>query len=465
MRTHSIDDPALPLDFPYAFNQPGEPIRLYTGSIAGFDSSEMNGRVFLHTVGTASLRWEMDVPDDYFSGSLDEATLSLAEKGLASNILSFRRQPDSGWINSAEIGSSQSTVRSVIVGWLNVPSLPGWNYLIAADGRRWPGRISFVVGEWEIAIDQRPDHREAFRNLDDQHYYLLTHVMEIRRSSGCVFEIAAAENIIEALRITLSFMLGRWVSPALAIAYDLDGKLGWESWKSPICDPARRIGLECVSLSNRTEFMDLLVRSTSAVADEVRQGVSRFRMQASVTAAQTSFVEQRILAAFPALENIAWEFLTLSGGGGGRKTASSRRQYGSGANRLRETLRLAGIPLGVNASALPALSRFAADQGLPDGPAALVKVRNELVHPKELNSRIYGCEGLMRDSWMLSRHYLALLIMFSTGFGGSFVNHLTATWVGEEEPVPWSIAERLDSTFIECRGSDRNGVSEIGGLS
>ncbi|MFK0140035.1 hypothetical protein [Streptomyces murinus] len=40
---------------------------------------------------------------------------------------------------------------------------------------------------------------------------------------------------------------------------------------------------------------------------------------------------------------------------------------------------------------------------------------------------------------LLTRHYLALLVLGSIGYRGSYQDlSRTNTWVGETEPVPWT---------------------------
>lgn len=75
-----------------------------------------------------------------------------------------------------------------------------------------------------------------------------------------------------------------------------------------------------------------------------------------------------------------------------------------------------------------------------DGPGAVVYIRNHLVHPKRLQEDVYKNQGLTRDAWLLVRHYVNLLILFSIGYDGSFARLLPPWgWAGTVEPVPWTV--------------------------
>jgi hypothetical protein len=73
-----------------------------------------------------------------------------------------------------------------------------------------------------------------------------------------------------------------------------------------------------------------------------------------------------------------------------------------------------------------------------DGPAAVVAVRNRLVHPRNPNDEIYHLDDLVLDTWLLSRHYLNLLILHSIGYQGSYVNLFPGGRAWDAKPVPWA---------------------------
>lgn len=112
--------------------------------------------------------------------------------------------------------------------------------------------------------------------------------------------------------------------------------------------------------------------------------------------------------------------------------------------KLRTLLTDAGVDLRVRADPLPAAAAFATGQQVSevrsaDGADVVTRVRNRLVHPKETQEPVYGVNGLVTETWLLTRHYLALLVLRSIGYRGSYQDlSRTNRWVSEIEPVPWT---------------------------
>jgi hypothetical protein len=71
-----------------------------------------------------------------------------------------------------------------------------------------------------------------------------------------------------------------------------------------------------------------------------------------------------------------------------------RRKNGTPAAtwHLKELLQPAKIKVAIPAQ-LVALRKFARQEGLPNGPAAVSRLRNKLVHPKDAGER-YRIDGL-----------------------------------------------------------------------
>ncbi|MFD5492257.1 hypothetical protein ACFWH4_04785 [Streptomyces sp. NPDC127091] len=300
----------------------------------------------------------------------------------------------------------------------------------------------YDVDGWKITLDVRPQHQRVWKDLRRSDVYVMTHVMEIRRLDGGTFTATEAKPVLSALRVALSFALGRWVAPALPVGQDANGKIVWEEWRPLLCDPARKISSGWWYHEDQAALQDLLNRVIPAFCDTSREKPLRLQMQYAITAtADRGFVEQRIMIGAAGLEHIIWQNLRLTG-------RLTKRQYGSGEWTTRQMLRTvledAGIDVDINPAHLPVAAGFAAERaqrsGQPVNGADLVKwVRNELVHPKEAQEPLYRIPGLTTDLWLLTRHYLVLLILHSIDYRGSYRDLAkTNGWVGEVEPVPWA---------------------------
>lgn len=112
--------------------------------------------------------------------------------------------------------------------------------------------------------------------------------------------------------------------------------------------------------------------------------------------------------------------------------------------KLRTLMTESAVDLRVHADRLPAATAYAASQQVDgarsaDGADVVTRVRNRLVHPKETQEPVYGVKGLVTDTWLLTRQYLALLVLRSIGYRGSYQDLSRSNrWAGETEPVPWA---------------------------
>jgi hypothetical protein len=324
----------------------------------------------------------------------------------------------------------------VVVHWVNLPNILARGR-IATDSHCWNGRWQTEVDGWRLTLDRRHDY-DSITEKKTAPMFVLTHVMEVRRVDGTSFDVASASQLLECLRVCFSFAFGRWVAPALPVGYDSTDQVVWEEWTSPICHPYQTIGAAWLYRLRSDDLAELVERALSAFLDSVRPGITRFQMVLAVQSVEAGFVEQRIMAAFPALENLAWVTLVL-GRLVPRQQYQDRRKW-PGERRLRRLLELAQVPTGIDASAVPALAAFAAAENLDDGPAAVTAVRNRLIHPKNPHDQIYHLDGLVQDAWLLSRHYLTLLILHSIGYRGSYVKLVPPHgWAGDAKSVPWAV--------------------------
>jgi hypothetical protein len=429
----------VPLEPVYPFNQAGASIVLYEGPVGGVQESARAGAVELSLGSRPSLRWWVEAEKGDRYDHRDVGSVRLRRRGREWTVAAHRRSAIDGWIDQAEFSTPNADLRRVLVHWLNLPDVIGPIGLVRSEGGRshwWAGRSRIEVDGWRLTLDTRPDHGDAFKDADTVHVYVLTHVMEIQRIDGSSFDVSAVQHLLEALRVGLSFAFGRWVAPVLPVGYDSSGQVVWEAWTSPICDPARRVGSAWLWRGRPDDLTELVTRTVAAFNDPDRRGSTRFQMQLAVQTVESGFVEQRIMAAFPALENLAWVALVLDG----QMTPAEyeiKKPGNYAADKLRRLLTGAGIPTDVDA-ALPALAAFANHEGV-DGPSAVTRVRNRLLHPRSPEDEIYRLDGLVQDTWLLVRYYLALLVLHSIGYQGAYVKLVPPTgWASNAVPVPWA---------------------------
>ncbi|MFG2593702.1 hypothetical protein [Streptomyces sp. NPDC048438] len=432
-----------PLSPVYPFNAPGEPIALYDGPIVGSAVTEVPGVVQYDCSPKPGISWRLH-NEDHDLTSTDQTELSLLDLGF--DLPVFARDAASGWCNGASYGDPTVPLDRVVAHWFNLPRWHGSAHLAAhvADGTPLlvpAGRSVYEADGWKITLDVRPDHNAAFSDVRQADVYVMTHVMEIRRLKGNTFTAAEVSPVLSALHAGLSFALGRWVAPALPVGQNDQEQTVWGEWGPMLCDPARRISSGWWYPEDQESMANLLACLLPVFRDPDKGQALRLQMQYAITAiADRGFVEQRIMSGAAGLEHVMWQELVLSG----RLTEAEFTPRAWPAHRkLRTVLTDAGVDLNVHADRFPAITAFAAAQQVSggrsaDGADVVTRVRNRLVHPKEAQEPVYGVKGLVTETWLLTRHYLALLVLHSIGFRGSYQDLSRANrWVGETEPVPW----------------------------
>ncbi|MBU8553027.1 hypothetical protein IMX12_30125 [Streptomyces sp. Babs14] len=376
---------------------------------------------------------------------MDRTELSLL--GLGFELPISGTDAASGWSNGTSYGDPDAALERVVAHWFNLPRWHGNTHLAARASDGTPllvpaGRSVYEADGWKVTLDVRPDHKAVFAGVRQADVYVMTHVMEIRRLNGTTFTAAEVTPVLNALHVGLSFALGRWVAPALPVGQNDQEETVWGRWGPMLCDPARRISSGWWYPEDQASLAGLLACLLPAFRDPDKGQALRLQMQYAITAvADRGFVEQRIMSGAAGLEHVMWQELVLSG----RLTEA---EYASRAwpahAKLRTLLTDAGVNLGVREDSLPAAAAFAAGQQvsgarLPDGADVVTRVRNRLVHPKETQEPVYGVKGLVTETWLLTRHYLALLVLRSIGYQGTYQNlSRTNRWTGETEPVPWA---------------------------
>ncbi|WP_436790008.1 hypothetical protein [Yinghuangia sp. YIM S10712] len=425
-----------PLIAPHGWNAPGEPVVVYDGELVGFKNGSRQGKVELTFGAKPSLEWAIEPHEEDYWGLDDGVEVTAVGRRPIITFTANSRDSQGGWINSTHLGNESVLLQRLVAQWVNLP-LSAANAALGervGEGTRfWRGRWSIDVDGWTVTIDQRPDLSDVLRTATEQRSSVLTHVMELKRTSGDEFSLADGRKVLECLRVSLSFGFGCKVVPALPVGYDANGDIVWEQWFSPLVDRAQKIGSGWLYNYDSDDCAELVSCALRAFTDPSLKGTTRFQMQMATEAVATGFVEQRILAAAPVLENLAWTKLVLG-------NLMTREQYerGYAEDRLRYLLESAGEPTTIDPVGLPVLAQYAAGQRI-DGPTAVTRIRNRLVHPRILADDLYAHEGLAAEAWRLSLHYATLLILHRIGYRGSYQRQLQlGGWHGDTQPVPWA---------------------------
>ncbi|UCA51103.1 hypothetical protein LEL86_18275 [Streptomyces sp. WA6-1-16] len=436
----------------YAFNAPGAPVVLHDGPVARSEGPKTPGIVELRFTPKPGLAWRLPQTDQTFDPFPDDTILHIARPYGTAELPAQHRNHEEGWSNGASLGDPHASLQRLIAHWVNLPALRGQHHLITrtegAEHTAHRGRWSHETGGWKITLDVRPDHRGIWKDLHQTHLYAITHVMELSRTDGSVFTADQAQPILQALHMGFSFALGRWVAPMLPVGLGTQDHILWEEWAARLCDPAKAIFSGWWTHWDSEALRTLVTRLVSACSDPAYAArVNRQLTYAVSVTRDEGFVEQRIMVGAAGLEHTLWQRFVLSGD-------MTPAQYNSlpAHKLLRRALQSASIPLTIDPEHLPALAELAAarkrDHGATmDGADLVTWVRNKLVHPTGAEDDVYRFKGAVTETWLLTRHYLTLLILESLGYQGAYTSLAAGhRYVGESAKVPWATSNATDAS-------------------
>jgi hypothetical protein len=298
-----------------------------------------------------------------------------------------------GEIMDANVGRPDAVCDHVIAHFTNLPMiLP--SELLAIGRDVWTGRWRGSVAGWQLTLDMRSDHTEVMNELRRSVYFGVTHVGELRKTDGTGFSPEEAAEALRAWQVVLSFAVGRWVAPVAPVGLDASGQRVWEQWGSWRCDRVfgnfpwwdHRDG------DDLKMFVELFLR---AWFDRGKHDVTWYIASLLIAADHHgTTVEARLMLAQAALEYLSWVTYVL----GGLRSRKDHKER-TAEDNLRELLHAASIPTPIPGS-LVGLRQYAAAEVLPDGPAALPRLRNRLVHPRDAGEP-YRIENSVSDAWRL----------------------------------------------------------------
>lgn len=444
----------------YKYNEPNDPIILFRGPIGGLEEAEVDGSVELNFHRRPGIEWSVDPGGPRRLSPNREVSLEMRGPDGVKTMDAIASGFDEGWSNGTEFGAKETPVSSIIAHWFN---LPDWNGTIplvmtTEDGvpYDWSNRWRLEADGWQITFDARPDYKDAIKDIGRRRLYVMTHVMELRRTNGADFTVGQAEAVLEALHVGISFALGRWAAPMLPVAFDSEGRIVWEDWRTLHCDPLDSISPGWWYTRTMEPLGELLVAIIAQCSNPTRISYLRFQMMFAIVSINASgFVETRIINGTAGLEHIGWERLFLSG-------KMNKRQYEGwepyqgvkhkAAGRLRLLLEEAGISVHLDPTLLPSAHQFATRNGATfDGADIVTQVRNRLVHPEGGQEAVYDDSGLLTEVWGLTRHYLVLLILHSLGYMGDYRDlRQFSGFAWDVISVPWAEDDESSSNGIKA---------------
>jgi hypothetical protein len=303
----------------------------------------------------------------------------------------------------------------------------GFDYRATGGGGSRLGRVVLAEGGWLIEIQALPGTSALIKQLKEGGGSAITHVGRITRAGGRSFSIRAAEGQVHNLHRFLSFARGHYTGLFGVTGRNEGGVAVYEQWGILLSTPWES-GLGWFDVHHGQSLAQLYPGFVSLLGSAaLGRAAARalYWYLRSNRGGEGAGIDSGLLLSQAALERLSHAVLKDS-----RLTLS-----GKAGARIRRALAHLGMPVAIPSH----LKRLRAGKrsGLwEDGPEAIVKIRNELVHAEDRLGVSLG--PAIADGWRLAQWYVELMILRLSGYSGVYSNRLNPGWVGEVESVPWA---------------------------
>ncbi len=336
--------------------------------------------------------------------------------------------------SSVEIGT-QSEISRVTFHVPNFPQTLGEPIGTPDGSRSWLGRAVMKADGWRVTIDLLDSFSGLEKSLKFQSGYGVTHAGVLERCDGSTFTVPQAKEILEALRLFLSFARGRWTAPILPLGFDGNGNGVWEEWAGKKVDNWKTSSSwftghhpHCLSEC----FSGFLSRWLDPDSENVVRLATHWYLESNAGAIS---MEGSLVLALTGLELLSWAVLVEGHG------MVSREGFEKlpASDKFRILLARCQIPLTIP-QGVPEFEALAKNKKWVDVPHGLTEVRNLIIHPKRVHRealRDLPPRGKY-EALVLAQWYLELVLLHLFGYRGGYSNRLKrprGKW--ELESVPW----------------------------
>ena len=290
---------------------------------------------------------------------------------------------------------------------------------------------------WRISLVAVPQSGDRYKQLKATGGYAFTHVGQLTRIDASAFCVQQAKEILESLRVFLSFARGAACGLPIQWGRGIDGEIVWRRFVSPIVDRWQGGYRSWFDEHHGETLTDLFASFCHSHRDpKLRESLGLALHWYRHCNTNSSGLEGSLVLGMAALDLLGALLVVERCG-----SLSANKYDRSGAARKLEAL-LRALKIQTNIpQKYEKLTAFAKRHGLPDACSTLVRLRNGYVHAKEQRRRVvFGSHGKAAafNASQLSLWYQELALLRVLDYRGSYRNRTTATHVGQVEPVPWS---------------------------
>lgn len=395
------------------------------------------------------LHWSFtakDVHENLDKFTFSECGVKMEKFDFTGQVVSKSNNLISGFVNETVEVGSEHKLKKVVAHFVNFPDLrPGSEFFIETelDGKQKDERMSqavVVANGWTITLQSDPKPYSFAPQHNSE--WVLNGVAEIRRTDDVEFRIQDAKEIVEMLRLFLSFSFGCWTPPILVVGSNDVASKSWQQFANT--EVSSEIGLHGWLASTRTNELSSSFEGFLSVyeKEEWREVLELSIVWLIESSRNAGGIDGSIALAQIPLEMISWMYFV-----DGDSIVDSGDFKNLGApSKLQLLLSKCGIPLIVPES-LRNLKKLSQGSDLDTGPKIVVHIRNSIIHPHAKNRRSFL--GLMkkheldekdvrRETSKLFRWYLTLVLLKTIGFSGTYANRWTSMKSSSHEVVPWA---------------------------
>lgn len=429
----------------YVVRPPNKPIRLYRGAfeIRQGGRFKVRGSIDQHWHPHPGVRFSGRItgsdPPELGTATLVAQTVHVNWPVEITSLNLGHRPRVSGYVPAPARLGRKHRVWEVKFCLPNFHAYHGRAVKFTLGPRRWisASRIRVAVHDWIITVDQHPQFEDLRKLLAARGGYGVGHVGTIRRADGSRFDFAEAAELHGALHFFFSFCRGLWCGPIITSGMGRKRALWtvWGSWRItdwvgvsswfPRDEPTN-LGPAFSgfwTLWNRKEWNPFL------------RELVHWYVEANLHAGALA---GSLVLGHAALEVMAWMHVVVD-----HKLIKEDRFdgiRGGSAERIRTVCRALSIPTFLPTE-LTELTAFAKRQGIADGPEAIVRHRNWLVHPSPRNRRIADKASVLArfETLQLCLWYLEMGLLAECGYRGKYVSRLmrNVTVAQATRDVPW----------------------------
>lgn len=307
----------------------------------------------------------------------------------------------------------------------------------------WGGRLRLQNRDLALVVDAGPSAKDLVGKLTRERGYGITHTGSIKRKGGESIGFDEAEEILDSLYWLFSFCRGFRCGPILPVGRS-GGKEVWRKWDVPdlaVCkavetwfpyqDPLTKVPeLDELFEGFRAKWEDVLWQ------EPIREAIHWY----CTSNLGSAGIEGSVILTQTALELLSWVRLVEDP----TTQKFSKTEFDGHMHadcRIRELLMDCGIPALDIPAGLGALQAEATQLGATDGPSAIVKIRNALVHPRVANrERVSTTSPAGRGQALdLGLWYLEMVLLRLFNYSGIYYNRWTHGRVRDcRRRVPWA---------------------------